>query len=233
MIEGVTSATSSTVLRLAAVVLDFDGVILDSETAEFESHRLVFERFGVTLRPEEWRGQIGVFEEGQRGRWHARLKTRGAGVPPLDQFEEEVRQRFRELLPASPMAGILDMLHALEHARIPVAIASASPASWVVPAASRIGIAQRVRTIVSADDVGRRKPEPDVYVEALRRLDVEPGRSVAIEDSSPGIAAARAAGLKTVAIPHWLTEAHDLSGAHLRVASAGDLSLSVLEALLA
>jgi beta-phosphoglucomutase-like phosphatase (HAD superfamily) len=60
----------------------------------------------------------------------------------------------------------------------------------------------------------------------------DPGLSIAIEDSAPGIAAARAAGLKAVAIPHWLTERHDLSGADLRVAHAGELTLDVLEALI-
>lgn len=220
-------------LRLAAVVLDFDGVILDSETAEFESHRLVFERYGVPLTPEEWRGQIGIFDEGQRLRRHAQLRASNADVPELDEFEAQVRHCFRELLPSDPMVGIVDILETLNRAQIPVAIASAAPAEWVVPAATRLRIDRHVRTIVSADDVRRRKPEPDVYVEALRRLEAPSARSVAIEDSGPGIAAARAAGLKTVAIPHWLTEHHDLSGAHLRVASATDLSLEVLEALLA
>jgi beta-phosphoglucomutase-like phosphatase (HAD superfamily) len=71
--------------------------------------------------------------------------------------------------------------------------------------------------IVTGDDVLRRKPAPDSYLEAARRLGVDPTRSIAIEDSGPGIAAARAAGMKTVAIPHWLTAQHDLSGADLRL----------------
>lgn len=64
------------------------------------------------------------------------------------------------------------------------------------------------------------KPAPDVYLEAARRLRVDPARSIAIEDSGPGIAAAKAAGMKVVAIPHWLTERHDLSAADLRVTHA-------------
>lgn len=232
MIGRMVSTAATPTLRLSAVILDFDGVILDSETAEFEAYRSVFDRFGVTLTPEEWRGQIGIFVEGSRQRWHTQLHALVPNVPALDVFELEVRRRFSELLPGGPMAGILEMLSALERVGVPAAVASTSPASWVVPAATRIGIADRVRTIVSADDVSRRKPEPDVYVEALRRLDADPARTVAIEDSGPGVAAARAAGLKIVAIPHWLTEHHDLSGAHLRVSSAQDLSLETLEALL-
>jgi beta-phosphoglucomutase-like phosphatase (HAD superfamily) len=70
-----------------------------------------------------------------------------------------------------------------------------------------------------------------VYLEAARRLGVEPARSIAIEDSAPGIASARAAGMKTIAIPHWLTQRHDLSAADLRVAQAGELTVGILEAL--
>ena len=103
------------------------------------------------------------------------------------------------------MPGIPELLDLLERAAVPVAIASSSPARWVVPAATRLGIASRVGAIVTADDVSRRKPDPEVYVEALRRLGAEPDRSVAIEDSGPGVAAAVAAGLWTVAIPHSLT----------------------------
>jgi len=88
------------------------------------------------------------------------------------------------------------------------------------------------RTIVSGSDVARGKPAPDVYLEATRRLGADPARSVAIEDSGPGLAAARAAGLKTVAIPHWLTERHELSGADLRVGHAGELTVARLATLL-
>ena len=77
----------------------------------------------------------------------------------------------------------------------------------------------------------RRKPAPDVYLEAARRLNAAPARSVAIEDSGPGIASATAAGMKTVAIPHWLTESHDLRCATLRVAHAGELTLDILQGL--
>jgi beta-phosphoglucomutase-like phosphatase (HAD superfamily) len=85
--------------------------------------------------------------------------------------------------------------------------------------------------VVTGDEVAHRKPAPDVYLEAARRLGVDPQRSIAIEDSAPGVTAARAAGMKTVAIPHWLTAGHDLSGADLTVAHAGELTLERLTGL--
>ena len=92
---------------------------------------------------------------------------------------------------------------------------------------SGIGLSSLIRTIVTGDEAIR-KPAPDVYLEALRRLGADASRSVAIEDSGPGIAAARAAGMRAIAIPHWLTERHDLDAADVRVTHAGDLSVDRL-----
>jgi len=217
--------------RVAAVIFDFDGIILDSETAEFEAHRQIFERWGASLTPEEWCGQIGTWVEGHGGRWFRRLCELSPNPPGEEQFEAEKRLLCGELLARTPMPGIVALLDRLGAADVPVAVASTSPARWVVPAAEQIGLRNRFDAIVTADDVERRKPAPDVYIEAMRRLGVVASRSVAIEDSAPGIAAARAAGMKTIAIPHWLTERHDLSIADLRVTHAGDVTIDVLETL--
>jgi HAD superfamily hydrolase (TIGR01509 family) len=217
---------------LMAVIFDCDGVILDSETTEFEAHRLIYEQCGVALTPEEWCDQIGIWVDSHAGRWFKRLSELSDRAPDQRTFEAEKHRLCRALVSYEPMRGIRELLDALADAAIPTAIASTSPARWVVAAVERAGLLDRFGTIVTADDVARRKPAPDVYLEAARRLGVEPGRSIALEDSGPGIASARAAGMKTVAIPHWLTERHDLSAADLRVAHAGDLTIGILQALI-
>ena len=214
---------------LAAVVFDFDGVILDSETAEFESHRLIYERYGVRLTPEDWCHQIGVWVEFQH--WSTRLGELSDRAPDHETFTAEQSRLFQEIVACEPMRGIRELVDALADAGVPMAIASTSPARWVVPAVERLGLGPYFHVIVTADDVRRRKPAPDVYLEAARRLTVGPSRSVAIEDSGPGVAAAAAAGMKTVAIPHWLTETHDFAPATLRVGHAGELTLGRLEDL--
>ena len=219
-------------MTLAAVIFDFDGVILDSETPEFESHRRIYERCGVPLAVEEWCEQIGIYVEGEENRWFRQLCDRSPDAPSREDYETERRRLFQELLSAEPMRGIRELMQALREGGVPTAIASSAPSRWVVPAAQRIDVASLVNAIVSGDDVVRGKPAPDVYLEATRRLGVDPSRAVAIEDSGPGIASARAAGLKTVAIPHWLTERHELSAADLRVAHAGELTVERLATLL-
>jgi HAD superfamily hydrolase (TIGR01509 family) len=218
---------------VSAVIFDFDGVVLDSETPEFESHRRIYERHGVTLSVDEWCGQIGIYTEGYERRWFAELCGRCATALTEQEYDAEKRRIFDSLLPRGPMRGVADLLHELQRAGVPAAIASTSPARWVVPAAERIGVAPFFRTIVSGDEVRNRKPAPDVYLEAARRLNADPRRAVAIEDSAPGIASARAAGMRTVAVPHRLTERHDLGDADLRVAHIGELTLHRLEQLVA
>ena len=216
---------------LAAVIFDFDGIILDSETAEFESHRQIYDRYGAALTPDEWCDQIGIYSEAHERRWCDRLNELYGAAMEYDAFKAEQHRIFEDILAREPMRGIRELLDALARAGVPMAIASTSTARWVVPAVDQLGLSHRFRTIVTANDVERRKPAPDVYLEAVRRLDADPRRSVAIEDSGPGIAAATAAGMKTIAIPHWLTERHDLAGAALRVAHAGELTVEVLEQL--
>jgi len=216
---------------IGAVMFDFDGIVLDSETPEYESHRRIYERCGIELTVEEWCGVIGTWSEGHDEQWFRRLCALSADAPTRDAYFAERRQVFDEIVPAGPMRGIRDLLLTLREAGVPAAVASSAPARWVVGAVERIGLRPLFDTVVTGDEVTHRKPAPDVYLEAARRLGVDPARSVAIEDSGPGISAARAAGMKAVAIPHWLTVRHDLSGADLTVAHAGELTLDRLASL--
>jgi HAD superfamily hydrolase (TIGR01509 family) len=217
---------------LAAVIFDFDGIVLDSETPEYESHRRIYERCGVALTVEEWCGVIGTWSEGHDQQWFTRLSARSPQAPSHDDYFAERRRIFESILPADPMHGVRELLAQLRDARIPAAIASSAPATWVVGAVERLGMGPSFAAVVTGDQVKHRKPAPDVYLAAALELGVDPRRSIAIEDSGPGIAAACAAGMKAVAIPHWLTARHDLSGAHLTVTHAGELSLDRLEALI-
>src|SRR5436305_2692859 len=178
----------------AAVIFDFDGIVLDSETPEYESHRRIYERYGAELTVDEWCGVIGTWSEGHDEQWFTRLCERSSGAPARDDYFAERRRIFDEIVPAAPMRGIQELLDALRAAAIPVAIASSAPARWVVAAVARLGIRPRFGAVVTGDEVARRKPAPDVYLEAARRLGVDPVRAIAIEDSAPGIAAGRAAG---------------------------------------
>jgi HAD superfamily hydrolase (TIGR01509 family) len=214
-----------------AIIFDFDGIILDSETPEFESHRRVFGECGADLSVEDWCAGVGIIKPDDY--WFRILCERAPGAIEFDTFETRRRGYFREHVRWEPMRGIAELLRSLDAEGIPRAVASTASAAWVLRALDDLGLASGFRTIVTGDQVQRGKPAPDVYLEAARRLAVPPANCVAVEDSGPGIAAARAAGMRVVAIPHALSAAHDFDAADLRVTHAGELTVERLCALLA
>ena len=154
----------------AAVIFDFDGIVLDSETPEYESHRRIYQRCGVTLTVDEWCGVIGTWSEGHDEQWFTRLCERSAGAPARQDYFAERRRIFEAIVPAGPMRGVRELLTLLGDAGIPVAIASSAPARWVVGAVERLGLRPLFGAVVTGDEVAHRKPAPDVYLEAARRL---------------------------------------------------------------
>src|SRR3954470_4655496 len=113
--------------ELSAVVFDFDGIVIDSETPEYESHRRIFERCGVALTIDEWCDQVGMWSEGHDERWFRELCARSPQAPDHDSYHAEKRRIFDAVLAKTPMRGIAPLLAALAAAGIPAAIASSSP----------------------------------------------------------------------------------------------------------
>jgi HAD superfamily hydrolase (TIGR01509 family) len=214
---------------LFAVIFDFDGTILDSETPEFLSHRRLFEDLGTTLTEDEWCEGVGILQP--ETHWFDRLCERASDPPDFERFRQITRQYFREHVRMEPMPGVSALVGSLVAAGVPRAVASSAPLTWVRNGLEGMGLLSVFDAIVTSDQVERGKPAPDVYLEAARRLGVDARRCVAVEDSGPGLASARAAGMRTVVIPHSLTRLHDLSGADMHVKSAADLTLEVLQRL--
>ena len=125
-------------------------------------------------------------------------------------------------------AGVVRVLDQAAALGLGVAIASSSPRQWIVDHLDRLGLPERFAVIACYDDVGVAKPAPDVYLEAVRRLGVAPGEAVALEDSRTGLLAARAAGLRCIAVPTAMTRHLDFSAADLVVDSLAELDLSAI-----
>jgi HAD superfamily hydrolase (TIGR01509 family) len=212
-------------LEIHALVFDFDGLILDTELPIYAAWCALFEDHGAyppTI--EEWAAEIGTVGGLDL---HGMLVERAAR--PVDLTEADVwRRGHRDLLLAEQQArpGVEDWLADADAAGLGIGIASSSEAEWVLPLLERIGLHARFRYVVNAGGALRPKPAPDVYLEACARLGVDPAHALAIEDSPNGIAAAKAAGLCCVAVPHLLTETLDLSAADLRLASLAECSLA-------
>ncbi len=182
-----------------AVVFDLDGVILDSEQLWDEVREaLARERGG---RWGEW-AQADMMGMSSKEWSRYMHDVVGLAEPPEEINREVVRrmlERYTQHLPL--IDGAVEAVQRMA-ARWPLGLASSSNRELIDCALQVTGLAPYFRATVSSEEVGRGKPAPDVYLEAARRLGVDPGRCAAIEDSANGIRSARAAGMLVVAIPN-------------------------------
>ncbi len=186
--------------RPAALVLDFDGTIADTEWPEFTAVRAAFRAHGLDLAPETW---VGIVGRADHPHWTEMLATE-LGRPP-DPAVVETTRRVREAVGLSvPLRpGVADLLTAVRAAGLGLAVASSSPRDWVEGHLERLGVV--VDVIRTRDDVDRAKPWPDLYLAAAAALDVDPAACLAVEDSRHGCRAAKAAGMTCVVVPNRLT----------------------------
>jgi len=218
--------------ELEAVIFDVDGTIADTER---HGHRvafnLAFERLGLPYRWDE--EEYGRLLETPGGEHRLRSYLTARGLPgeeaaSLARDLHRLKQTiFLDLMRqgAAPLrAGIDRLLDELAAAGIRVAVATTAGRAWVGELLGTLlgpERAARFETVVTGEDVARRKPDPEVYLIVLERLGCAAGSTVAIEDSEAGVAAAKAAGLACLAVRNGYTLHHDLSLAGLVVEDIG------------
>jgi HAD superfamily hydrolase (TIGR01509 family) len=206
-----------------AFLFDFDGLILDTETASRAGWEWLYRQHGFDLPSEQWATLIG---------------TIGAPWNPMDHLEELVgnaleREELDERRYAHELSlieteelrpGIAEYLAEAESRGIKRAIVSSSSRRWIDMHLARLERSVGWDAIVAADhDVSRAKPRPDLYLDTLRLLGVDADHAIAFEDSPNGVRAARSAGIFCVAIPNDVTRDLGLDEADLVVASLADL----------
>ncbi len=215
----------------AAVLLDMDGVQVDSEPCHERSFHLWVERRGVELPPdvdpEQFRGldDRSIFEGLSR---YVRLPA------SVDELILERGECFLEELAREdlrPMEGLVPLLESLAGAGVPMALCSSSIRSIVDGVIDKIGTRHYYDAILTGSDVERCKPAPDIYREAMRQLGAPPRECVAIEDSAAGLEAALGAGSRAVLLLHPTYLAHNQQDAHMTTESLASLTLPVLRQL--
>jgi HAD superfamily hydrolase (TIGR01509 family) len=206
-----------------AIVFDLDGLLLDSEQLWDEVREELARERGGRWSERAQADMMGMSSPEWSRYMHDVV---GLSESPDEIAEEVVRRmeaRYRERLPLIPGARV-----AVERlaARWPLALASSSNRPLIDLALETGGLAPFFAATVSSEEVARGKPAPDVYLEAVRRLEVDPARAAAIEDSRNGIRSAHAAGLRVVAIPnaHFPPDADSLALADLVLDSLADLT---------
>ncbi len=215
------TATERLVLpgRFAAAILDYDGLLVDSEPAWAAAEAELFARHGMPIAAGELPDTHGQSVQATVEMYAERI-----GTPAADLYAElltSMLHRYATEVPLRP--GVLTLVSGLR-GRMRLAVASNSSTDLVLAGLHRHGLDGAFDHVVSAPEVGRSKPAPDVYLEACRRLGVAPAAAIAFEDSTPGVAAAKAAGLVCVGIPE--RDPVDLSEADIVLASLEDVVIA-------
>lgn len=218
--------------RLAAVVFDVDGTLVDSER---DGHRVAFNAaFAEAGLPDHWDvttyGGLLPIAGGAR-RLASWFESTGRTPVEARRLAEGLHARKTEIMRdliadgrVQARPGVHRLLDELDAAGIPVHVATTGTRAWVEPLLERV-FGPRFQTVVTGTEVPELKPSPEVYLEVLRRTGCPADRTVAVEDSANGVRAAVAAGLRCVAAYNPYTRDDDLSGATLVTGGLDDPAL--------
>jgi HAD superfamily hydrolase (TIGR01509 family) len=208
---------------IRALIFDFDGLILDTETPLIESYRVVHEKHGVPFVRDAFLRQVGHAEYAFDP-WHG-------FSPHADRaaLEEERRAIKTEMLSRlTVLPGVVALLEAGRRLGLRIGLASNSEHTWVEPHLDRIGLRGFFEFLACRGDAPSPKPEPDLYRLVLSRFGLRGHEAIAFEDSQTGILAAKRANVWVVAAPGPSTSHHDFSKADLKVTSLAQVELEAL-----
>jgi HAD superfamily hydrolase (TIGR01509 family) len=183
----------------AAVILDLDGVLIDSEAVWDEARRELAERSGGTWRPDSQRAMMGMSSTEWSRYMHEELGVPMSAAEISAAVIADLERRYREGVPMIP--GAREAVIALA-GRWPLGLASSANRPIIDLVLREADLARYFQATVSSEEVARGKPAPDVYLEAAAGLSVDPADCAAVEDSANGLRAAAAAGMRVVAIPN-------------------------------
>ena len=219
--------SSPTPMPVSAVIFDLDGLLSDTECLHCEAYRLALAEVGVALGEDEYarhwiQSGLGIADFVTRRRLPhdpLALRRRKAAV-------------YRDLLSTSlrPMPGAVEVLERLRGVKR-MAVATSAYGEDARRVLAALGIAGFFEAVVAGDDVARIKPHPDVFLLAAGRLGVPPAACVVLEDAEKGVTAARAAGMRVVAVPNRHTAGNDFSRATRVVTSLHEVDAALLDAL--
>lgn len=204
----------------AALIFDFDGLILDTETPLLDAWDQVHRQHGLTY---------------DRAKGHTIIGHSGVYYDPWEAFPDDADRAALEsqfdaiksaiIVQQPVLPGVKTLLDQARETGIPVGVASNSTHPHVDGHLERLGLRPNFGAVVCREDVPHAKPAPDVYVEVCRQLGVDPADAIAFEDSAPGHLAAHRAGLTVVVVPNPSTRHVDFPYARQVLASLADFVL--------
>lgn len=211
---------------MKAIIFDFDGTLLDTESAEFIVWQAFYRRFGQVLDPQEWGRGIGTW--GGFDPW-ADLESKIAKPLPRETLVPEHRAEVLRLIESSNLLpGCKNLLLEAKAANLKLAIASSSDMGWVSDWTQKHGIFTLFDAFATRHEVENVKPDPALFLLALHKLGLEAKDAVVIEDSPNGAKAALAAGIACVVVPNTVTKMLRFPEGVIRLETLGGVTLAEL-----
>lgn len=196
---------------IRAILFDLDGLMVDSEPHSLASWHAVLQNRGIALSQDVIDRMFG---QRVTDTAHTLAALYGLSDPPQVLAREKEEYQISHLPgQVKPMPGLFGLLDEIDRRGLRKAVASSGVRRYVKAVLEEIGAADRFATIITGDDVANGKPAPDIFLAAARALSVAPQHCLVLEDAPTGVQAARAAGMRCVAVPNAHTRALDLSGA--------------------
>jgi HAD superfamily hydrolase (TIGR01509 family) len=214
-------------LAVDAIIFDFDGVIIDTETPDLEVWQDFYHSKGLDLPITLWLRRVG-YNEGDAFDPARHYETL-TGVTLDAAFHQDQRKQYMERCYRQPvLPGVLNLIEQASRAGIRLAIASSSYRDWVDRWLRHHNLSQYFECVMTREDVKHGKPSPDLYLSAIKCLGIPAERCLAIEDSPNGMKAALGAGLRCIAVPNPLTIRLERPEVTLTLTSLADLDLQNL-----
>ncbi|HEY7595968.1 MAG TPA: HAD-IA family hydrolase [Actinophytocola sp.] len=205
---------------MRALLYGFDGLLVDSEVAGLASWRALFERFGQALDTEHWMGEVAA---GRPCMPVAQLEDALGRTLDWDDLEPKRLAHRAGLIVARP--GVREHLNRARELGLPCAIVAGAPGPWIDEQLENTGLDRDLFAAI-VSEAG--KPSPDGYLKAIDALGVRAADALAFEDSPVGVAAAKAAGVRCVAVPNEVTAGLPLDAADQVLDSLADVTLDEL-----
>jgi len=208
---------------IKALIFDFDGTIIDTETPWYVAFREAYNEYGVELTQELYSQCVGT--DLNRFDPYEYLITEKKLPIDREVFRSSIHLRHKELMDLENIRpGVIEYLEAAKDARLRIGLASSSPMKWVGKYLDQLNIRHYFECIRTSDHVTHVKPDPELYIQTLECLQVKADEAIAIEDSLHGARAAAAAGMHCVVTPNEMTSFMEFDSVFHRANSLSDVN---------
>ena len=213
---------------IKALIFDFDGLIMDTESPEVDGWKGIYAEYGLEFPLQVWIHEVvgstaAAFDPAA---YLAARLGRNLDLPTLHNRAH--LYRLEKLSKSSALPGVIDYMKAARRLDLQLAVASNSGHAWVEGYLRQLGLLEDFEAIICREDVRHIKPDPDSFLTVLDVLKLRADETLVFEDSPNGVQAARLAGMRVVAVPNPITAHATIEGANRVLACLTDLPLDVL-----